>query len=164
MQDFGMVWCKTCCGISITKTLELPKLYINVLIYGQYLLTLWLQMICCPLPLDHHRVQNTENKFTIWVRSWRCGCLVTWFCYHLIAKPGNKTTELAWPNPCVHEHILSIISWNCFWSLGWSSLGTMFFKSYIKFCFYFSQTTYQISRSRHFLRNIETTHNLKAHK
>ena len=22
---------------------------------------------------------------------WRCGCLVTWFCYQLIAKPGNKT-------------------------------------------------------------------------
>ena len=29
---------------------------------------------------------------SIWVRSLNCGCLVTWFCYHLIAKPGNKTT------------------------------------------------------------------------
>ena len=27
----------------------------------------------------------------IWVRSWRLVCLVFWFCYHLIAKPGNKT-------------------------------------------------------------------------
>ena len=33
------------------------------------------------------------------VRSRRCGCLVTWFCYHLIAKPGNKTATPAWPDP-----------------------------------------------------------------
>ena len=26
-------------------------------------------------------------------------CLVTWFCYHLIAKPGNKTGALPWPDP-----------------------------------------------------------------
>ena len=26
----------------------------------------------------------------IWVGSWKCGCLVTWFCYQLIAKSGNK--------------------------------------------------------------------------
>ena len=25
-----------------------------------------------------------------WVRSLRWACLVTWFCYHLIAKPGNS--------------------------------------------------------------------------
>ena len=30
-------------------------------------------------------------------RSWRCGCLVTWFCYQLIAKPGNKTAAPQWP-------------------------------------------------------------------
>ena len=34
-----------------------------------------------------------------WVRSRRCGCLVTWFCYHLIAKPGNKTAAPSWPDP-----------------------------------------------------------------
>ena len=34
----------------------------------------------------------------IWVASWRCGCLVTWFCYQLIAKPGNKTATPPWPN------------------------------------------------------------------
>ena len=37
--------------------------------------------------------------FFIWVRSRRCGCLVTWFCYHLIAKPGNKTAAHSWPEP-----------------------------------------------------------------
>ena len=35
----------------------------------------------------------------IWVGSRRCSCLVTWFCYQLIAKPGNKTATPPWPNP-----------------------------------------------------------------
>ena len=35
----------------------------------------------------------------IWVRSQRCGCLVTWFCYQMIAKPGNKTATPSWPDP-----------------------------------------------------------------
>ena len=30
-----------------------------------------------------------------------CGCLVTWFCYQLIAKPGNKTATVPWPDPYV---------------------------------------------------------------
>ena len=34
----------------------------------------------------------------IWVRSRMCGCLVTWFCYQLIAKPGNKTAAPSWPD------------------------------------------------------------------
>ena len=36
---------------------------------------------------------------TIWVRSRNCGCLVTWFSYQLIAKPGNKTATVSWPDP-----------------------------------------------------------------
>ena len=36
---------------------------------------------------------------SMWVKSRRCGCLVTWFCYHLIAKPGNKTASPKWPDP-----------------------------------------------------------------
>ena len=35
----------------------------------------------------------------IWVGSRNCGCLVTWFCYQLIAKPGNKTATVSWPYP-----------------------------------------------------------------
>ena len=35
----------------------------------------------------------------IWVRSGRCGCLVTWFCYQLIAKPGHKRASVLWPDP-----------------------------------------------------------------
>ena len=38
-------------------------------------------------------------EYCIWVRSWNCGCLVTWFCYQLIAKPGNKTAAVPWPDP-----------------------------------------------------------------
>ena len=43
--------------------------------------------------------QHNAVKFCIWVRSWSCGCLVTWFCYHLIAKPGNKMAAPSWPDP-----------------------------------------------------------------
>ena len=39
-----------------------------------------------------------EWKFR-WVRSRNCGSLVTWFCYQLIAKPGNKTAAVSWPDP-----------------------------------------------------------------
>ena len=35
----------------------------------------------------------------IWFRSRNCGCLVTWFCYQMIAKPGNKTATVPWPDP-----------------------------------------------------------------
>ena len=35
----------------------------------------------------------------IWVRSRNCGCLVTWFCYQLISKPGIKTAAVSWPDP-----------------------------------------------------------------
>ena len=38
-------------------------------------------------------------KHLICVRSRNCGCLVTWFCYQLIAKPGNKTATVPWPDP-----------------------------------------------------------------
>ena len=40
----------------------------------------------------------------IWVRSRNCGCLVTWFCYQLIAKPGNKTATVSWPDPYFVGH------------------------------------------------------------
>ena len=35
----------------------------------------------------------------IWVRSRNCGCFVTWFCYQLIANPGNKTATVPCPDP-----------------------------------------------------------------
>ena len=41
---------------------------------------------------------NLKNR---WVRSRNCVWLVTWFCYQLIAKPGNKTDTVSWPDPDV---------------------------------------------------------------
>ena len=47
----------------------------------------------------------TEFMSRIWVRSRRFGCLVTWFCYELITKPGNKTVAPPWPDPlCTCGH------------------------------------------------------------
>ena len=37
----------------------------------------------------------------ICVRSRKCGCLVTWFCYQMIAQPGNKTATPSWPDTYV---------------------------------------------------------------
>ena len=39
-----------------------------------------------------------------WVRSRNCGCLVTWFCYQLIAKPGNETVTVSWLDPDNHRY------------------------------------------------------------
>ena len=44
------------------------------------------------------------------VRSWRWGCLVSWFCYQLIAKPGNKTA--APPQPAYFYANMTTIFWN----------------------------------------------------
>ena len=41
----------------------------------------------------------------IWVTSRNCGCLVTCFCYQLIAKPGNKTATVSWPDQQVYIYI-----------------------------------------------------------
>ena len=41
----------------------------------------------------------------MWVRSRNCSCLVTWFCYQLIAKPGNKIAAVSWPDPCKFYNI-----------------------------------------------------------
>ena len=48
-----------------------------------------------------HVTYKCFNHRNIWVRSRRCGCLVTWFCYQLVAKPGNKTAALPWPDPYI---------------------------------------------------------------
>ena len=52
------------------------------------------------------RSRVIRGLYCIWVRSWNCGCLVTWFCYQLIAKPGNKTATVRWPDPNVCENLI----------------------------------------------------------
>ena len=48
-----------------------------------------------------------QKLLYIWVRSWRCGCLVTWFCYQLIAKAGIKTAAPSWPHPYSFVYVLN---------------------------------------------------------
>ena len=60
------------------------------------------------LAFNHHFLLalacgKSSHPDFIWVRSWSCGCLVTWFCYHVIAKPGSKTAAPSW-----HDHIYLI--------------------------------------------------------
>ena len=56
--------------------------------------------------------------------SRRCGCLATWFCYHMIAKPGNKTAAPSWPDPFENIicEIAAILSWPQCGKKGLSSL------------------------------------------
>ena len=51
----------------------------------------------CPLSVVSHLMTPLTKQY-IWVRTRNCGCLVTWFCYQLIAKPGNKTAAVSWPD------------------------------------------------------------------
>ena len=44
-------------------------------------------------------IRTKWNFHWIWSRSRNCGCLVTWFCYQLIAKPGYRTAAVSWPDP-----------------------------------------------------------------
>ena len=57
----------------------------------------WFSIVKC------HDICRCSNDLVmiqcIWVRSRNCCCLVTWFCYQLIAKPGNKTATVPWPDP-----------------------------------------------------------------
>ena len=46
----------------------------------------------------------------MWVELWWCGSLVTWFCYAVIVKPGNKTATPPWSDQC-HIYIASVQWW-----------------------------------------------------
>ena len=43
------------------------------------------------------------------------GCLVTWSCYQMIAKPGNKTFAPSWPDQCnlrLQSYKLILVWWS----------------------------------------------------
>ena len=67
------------------------------------------QAIYSQVPLSSfyfwHDLTGAKHR-NIWVGSWRCACLVTWFCYHLIAKTGNETGATSWPDPYENSHQL----------------------------------------------------------
>ena len=49
---------------------------------------------------DELATQGAEASAAMtWIKSRKCGCLVTWFCYELIAKPGNKTATIPMTRP-----------------------------------------------------------------
>ena len=43
-----------------------------------------------------NRTVDIMTLMLVTVRSQMCTCLVTWFCYQMIAKPGNKTGAPTW--------------------------------------------------------------------
>ena len=51
----------------------------------------------------------------MWVGSRNCGCLVAWFCYQFMAKPGSRTAAVPWTDPYVFivymTHRLSVYIW-----------------------------------------------------
>ena len=65
---------------------------------------LWYSETCIKRPSNFVVSQDGWSFTTgrinkISVRSRNCGCLVTWFCYQLIAKPRNKTATVPWSDP-----------------------------------------------------------------
>ena len=54
----------------------------------------------------------------MWVGSRNCGCLVAWFCYQFMAKPGSRTAAVPWPGPYVftvymtHRLSVYILYWH----------------------------------------------------
>ena len=79
-----------------------------------------------PHPVEWHE-SNSKNDIYIWVRSRNCGCLVTWFCYHLIAKPGNKTATVLWPDPYIYIYIGD----HLFIKVTYMSTGGLFLKRHM---------------------------------
>ena len=72
-------------------------------------------------PLKTNPFSYVGVYMCIWVRSQNIGCLFTWFCYQLIAKPGNKTATVPWPDP--YSYVWSIVctfpnKWSIFFLTG----------------------------------------------
>ena len=66
------------------------------------------------------------SKFSTISASWRsCGCLVTWFCYQLITKPGNKPVAPPSAGPYSVEGVSKM----------WSISSIIFFTIYGAVCY-----------------------------
>ena len=77
--------------------------------------------IFLPLRLNAKTATKTRTKEEniIWVRSRRCGCHFTWFCYQMIAKPGNKTAAVSWPDPYENYTKSFLTCWNIKQKIYW---------------------------------------------
>ena len=65
----------------------------------------------CVLSLWPYTSLGMIRRFHIWVKPRNCGCLVTWFCYQLIAKPGNKTVAVPWPDSYLYHCVVTETNW-----------------------------------------------------
>ena len=92
-------------------------------------LSLGMAMACSlistkPLPsrITHQCMKGYSHDYMGQVTSRRCGCLVTWFCYQMIAKPGNETAALhdlthIW-NSCLQADLFCLVLYGWFTTLG----------------------------------------------
>ena len=70
-------------------------------------------ILMLPWMIGRKRPWCYASTMSIWVRSRNCSCLVTWFCYRLIAKPGNKTATVSWPDPYIDDIGCSLVVIMC---------------------------------------------------
>ena len=68
----------------------------NIVVIGHAYFTLECFEFSSNFEFDRNMLSGTG------ARSRNCGCLITWFCYQLIAKPGNKTVPVPWLDPYNH--------------------------------------------------------------
>ena len=68
----------------------------NIVVIGRVYFTLECFEFSSNFEFDRNMLSGTG------ARSRNCGCLITWFCYQLIAKPGNKTVPVPWLDPYSH--------------------------------------------------------------
>ena len=109
--------------IYVVRYFRTPAVITSIIFYGVWLFihaltptSVWFKLklghglvitFCCftwIYLIIHALVHSFQQSllFCIWVGSRRCGCLVTWFCYQMIAKPGNKTVAPSWPGPVIY--------------------------------------------------------------
>ena len=98
--------CMQCCyDIYIAEPLHRMMKLLNLdqaIIRGEFAMNMNRKHYCIRTIIIDRFHRLIAWYYRIWVRSRNCGCLVTWFCYQLIAKPGNKTATVSWPDPYIH--------------------------------------------------------------
>ena len=90
--------------VNMTPVMKWHLFHITFFIWNMFRMQLTLYL------LNKQSFAMITLSSTIWVRSRNCGCLVTCFCYQLIAKPGNKTAAVSWPDPYDTQHSTPLIN------------------------------------------------------
>ena len=125
--EFLDFFCK--CFMLCILQKELPVLADCSCIFHTVLFVLFPLSLCHAIQLEYklHVLLLPCWALWIWVRSWNWGCLVTWFCYQMIAKPGNKTASASWPDPHEYECIIILtLPINCSYSSSTQGISDMF--------------------------------------